>query len=537
MHKFPALCVGALVVSAAFGLSPAQAQPAMQPDLQPELQPATQSVNELVEQLKAMRQQLDSQRARIDELERDVRTARQAEVAPAPADLLAPGAVAAGLPATASELDQLRGTGYADQAAAQNAQQQLAQPPQQQPQQQQGQQQQLQQQQQQAQQAQQRQQQQQRRTAQQNAPVNPQNVPANQQPTVPQPAAPAAPVGGPASAPAAGVNTAAVGRSPDAQARTAEVAPIFEQPGVLTPRGKYVFEPAIQYGYSSSSRVALVGYTVIPALLIGLIDVREVKRNTTTASVTLRRGITNRFEVEAKLPYVYRSDSTVSREVFTGTSVERAFQTSGKDLGDIELAARYQLNDGGVDKPFFIGGLRFKSRTGKDPFEVVTDCTTRCIGENVTGSGLPLELPTGSGFYSLQPSLTWLFPSDPAVFFGSFSYLHNFKRSNVERTVLSGVKEPLGEVAPGGVFGFNFGMGLALNDKASFSLGYDHNSVGRTKQRGQAVPGSVRMQLGTLLVGYSYRLTDKKTLSVAVGAGVTRDTPDVTLMVRVPMSF
>lgn len=535
MHKFPALCVGALVVSAAFGALPAQAQSGAQPGAQ------SQSVNELVEQLKAMRQQLESQRARIDELERDVRTTRQAGLPPQPApapQAMEPGALAAGLPATASELDSLRGAGYLDQTAAQqNAQQQLAQPPQQQPQQQQGLQQQQQQQQQQAQQAQQRQQQQQRRTAQQNAPVNPPNVPANQQPTVPQPAAPAAPVGGPASAPAAGVNTAAVGQAPAAQARTAEVAPIFEQPGVLTPRGKYVFEPAIQYGYSSSSRVALVGYTVIPALLIGLIDVREVKRNTTTASVTLRRGITNRFEVEAKLPYVYRSDATVSREVFTGTAVERAFQTSGKDLGDIELAARYQLNDGGVDKPFFIGGLRFKSRTGKDPFEVITDCSTRCIGENVTGSGLPLELPTGSGFYSLQPSLTWLFPSDPAVFFGSFSYLHNFKRDNVERTVLGGVKEPLGEVAPGGVFGFNFGMGLALNDKASFSLGYDHNSVGRTKQRGRAVPGSVRMQLGTLLVGYSYRLTDKKTLSVAVGAGVTRDTPDVTLMVRVPMSF
>jgi len=242
MHKFPALCVGALVVSAAFGALPAQAQSGAQAN--------AQSVNELVEELKAMRQQLEAQRARIDELERGVRGTRQAGLPAEPAPpAMEPGALAAGLPATASELDALRGAGYMDQTAAQqNAQQQLAQPPQQQPQQQQTQQQQLQQQQQQAQQAQQRQQQQQRRTAQQNAPLNPQNVP-NQQPTVPQPAAPAAPVGGPASAPAAGVNTAAVGRAPSAQARTAEVAPIFEQPGVLTPRGKYVFEPAVQYGY------------------------------------------------------------------------------------------------------------------------------------------------------------------------------------------------------------------------------------------------------------------------------------------------
>ncbi|MEN3278592.1 MAG: hypothetical protein V7631_4382 [Massilia sp.] len=477
MQKIPALSVGALAVSAALCALPAQAQ----------------SVEELVEQVKAMRQQLESQRARIDELERDVRSAAP-PAAPAAAAAATPPALAgtSAQAATASELAATRGAGAGARAAVVN--------------------------------------------------------PASASPLAAGLAVPApgtqleqargtgAAQGGAPQALAAGTNTAAVGRAPARDSRVPEVAPIFEQPGVLTPRGKYVFEPAIQYGYSSSNRVALVGYTVIPALLIGLVDVREVKRNTTTATLTLRRGLTNRLELEAKLPYVYRNDATVSREVFTGTAVERAFETSGRAVGDVELAARYQLNDGGVDKPYFIGGLRFKSRTGKDPFEVTTDCQRRCIGENITGSGLPLELPTGSGFYSLQPSLTWLFPSDPAVFFGSFSYLHNFKRE-VSRTVLGGVQEPLGEVAPGGVIGFNFGMGLALNDKASFSVGYDHNSVARTKQAGRTVPGSVRTQLGTLLIGYSYRLSHKKTLSVAVGAGLTRDTPDVTLMVRVPMSF
>ncbi|MET0855878.1 MAG: hypothetical protein ABWY27_03940, partial [Telluria sp.] len=76
-----------------------------------------------------------------------------------------------------------------------------------------------------------------------------------------------------------------------------------------------------------------------------------------------------------------------------------------------------------------------------------------------------------------------------------------------------------------------------LNDKASFSLGYDHSSIARTKQGGVPVPGSVRTQLGTLLLGYSYRLSEKRTLNVAVGAGLTRDTPDVSLTIRIPTSF
>ncbi len=351
-------------------------------------------------------------------------------------------------------------------------------------------------------------------------------------PTTQVPAAPAAPAPN-----GAGPATAAVGRPPTRSGQPPEIAPLFEQPGVLTPYGKYVLEPSLQFGYSSSNRVALVGYTVIPALLIGLIDVREVKRNTVTAALTARYGVSRRIELEARLPYVYRSDATVSRELFTGTAVERVFETSGKAVGDIELAARYQLNDGGADRAYYVAGLRLKSRTGRDPFEVVTDCTRRCVGENATGTGLPLDLPTGSGFYSVQPSLTWLFPSDPAVFFGSVSYLHNVRRHGVSRTVLSGERELLGTVAPGGIIGVNFGMGLALNEKASLSLGYDHNSLARTKQNGVPVAGSVRTQLGTLLMGFSYRLSADRTLNVSVGAGLTRDTPDLTLSVRLPISF
>ncbi|MDO9166649.1 MAG: acetate kinase [Rhodoferax sp.] len=330
--------------------------------------------------------------------------------------------------------------------------------------------------------------------------------------------------------------TAPVGQAPSTSGRPPEVAPLFEQPGVLTPQGRYVLEPSLQYGYSSSNRVALVGYTIIPALLIGLIDVREVKRNTVTAALSGRFGITNRLELEARVPYVYRTDSNVEREFGVGSAAANVFSASAMHVGDVELGARYQLNDGGVDKPFYIGTLRFKTRTGKDPFDVVTDCRQRCL-DNTSGTGLPLDLPTGSGFSSLQAGLTVLYPSDPAVFFGSVTYTHNFSRDNVSRLVLNGEREYLGTIAPGAVVGFNFGMGLALNEKSSFSLGYDHSSVGRTEMNGVVVAGSVRTQLATLLLGYSYRLSPKTTLNVSVGAGLTRDTPDVSLTIRLPMTF
>jgi hypothetical protein len=353
-------------------------------------------------------------------------------------------------------------------------------------------------------------------------------------PSTPSPAAPASPTA--ADARSQTVAAQPVGRRPAEDDRPPEVAPIFDQPGVLTPRGRLIVEPSYQYAYSSSDRVALVGYTVIPAILIGLVDVRQVKATTQTGAVAFRYGLTNRMEVEVRVPYVDVHTDTISREIFTGTAQDRLFTTSGKGLGDIEATLRYQLNDGGADKPFYVGWFRAKSRTGRDPFEVTTDCITRCV-ENYTGTGLPLRSPTGSGFYSAQLGLTWLYPSDPVVFFGNVSYLHNFERKNVSRHVLLAGTQFLGDVKAGDIADVSIGLGLSLNEKASISIGYDQAFVGRTKQNDHPLPGSARATLGSLLIGGSYRFNDKETLNVTLGVGVTRDTPDSTITVRLPITL
>ena len=337
---------------------------------------------------------------------------------------------------------------------------------------------------------------------------------------------------------------APVGQAPEESTRPPEVAQIFDQPGVLTPRGSLVLEPSLQTGYYANDRVALIGYTVIPAILIGRLDVRQVKTTSVTAALAARYGVANRFELELKVPYMYIRGDTVSREIFTGAAQDSVFSADGNGLGDIELTARYQLPNSGADRPFYVLWLRYKTRTGKDLFEVTTDCVTRC-GANATGTGLPLELPTGSGFASLQPGVTWMYASDPVVFFGSLSYLHNFAREDVSRTTLSGAPEGfpqttteyLGEIDAGDILGFNVGVGLALNERAAISIGYDHNIVARSRQNGSDLPGSVRVVLGTLLLGGTYRISDRTSINIALGAGMTRDTPDVTLVARLPIRF
>lgn len=312
---------------------------------------------------------------------------------------------------------------------------------------------------------------------------------------------------------------------------TLDVATVFSQPSILTPKGTFVFDPSLQYSFSSSDRVTVVGFTVLNAVLIGAIDVRSVNRSNWIATLGGRYGLTNRMEVEARVPYVYRSDDSLSRRI-TGTAIDESFSADGNGLGDVELAARYQLNVPTANDPFYIAGLRLKTRTGKDQYEVDYD----------TDFNLPKELPTGSGFYSLQPSLSAVLPADPVVFFGGINYTWNIKRdvnTSIPFTNSAGqvVSRSIGEVDPGDSLGLNFGMGLGLNERSSFSLSYEHTWIDKTELDGKTADGSLSVQLATLQAGFSYRLNKRTNLNLSIGAGLTDDTPDTTVTLRVPIRF
>lgn len=324
---------------------------------------------------------------------------------------------------------------------------------------------------------------------------------------------------------------AVVGKAPEPrkESQPPPVAPITDELSLLTPRGKFVVEPSMQYTFSSALSVDLVGFTIIPAITIGLINIASVDHSTLVTSVAARYGITNRLEVEAVLPYVSRRDTSITRPVATAPATEESFNASGNGIGDVKFAARYQLNSGAGDTPYYIGSLAFKTHTGKDPYEVEYD----------THFNLPKTLPTGSGFYSLQPGLTIIYPSDPAVFFGGVSYAWNIKR-DINRTIGGSVPTFIETVDPGDSLTLNFGMGVSMNERASFSMGYQHSIIGKDKLSSSTVsitpdPRAKTYQLGSLLLGYSY--SGKSSLNLLLGIGVTKDAPDTQLTLRVPFTF
>jgi hypothetical protein len=296
----------------------------------------------------------------------------------------------------------------------------------------------------------------------------------------------------------------------------------FDLPGagVLTPKGTLIVEPYLQFAHLSNNRVTLTGFSVLPAITAGFINIQGVSRDIYTAALVGRYGITNRLEVEVRVPYLYREDSITQRPIATPSTADTISTFNGSGLGDIETTGRFQINQGGSDKPYLIAFTRFKSTTGKGPFSVPRDPLT----------GVQTELPTGSGFYIFQPGLTFLFPSDPVVMFGSVSFIYNKPRD---------VGGQIGHVDPGSGGNANLGLGVSLNEKLSVTLGYDHTVFSRPTSASNVLLTTTPhvTQIGVLLIGGSYRLSESSFVNFVVGIGATREAPDLQVTIRIPTAL
>ncbi|MEH6710990.1 MAG: transporter [Paraglaciecola polaris] len=311
-----------------------------------------------------------------------------------------------------------------------------------------------------------------------------------------------------------------VGQAPPKNANPIEVnaIPNDNVSGVLTGKGRLVLEPSIGYSYTDNNRVFLDAFSFIPALVVGLIDLREIKRHSFIGSVSARYGLTERWEVDLKIPYIGRNDSQRSRPVSIGVSEDEIFNASGHGLGDIELSTRYQLNapvDGG---PIYVANLVATIPTGTSPFEVE-------FMQSTPGAVFPTELPTGSGYVSIQPSLTAIYATDPGVFFGNISYGYNMDTD-----------EDVGNVDPGDSAGVSFGLGVSLNERASMSLSYSHKHVLKSKINEMKIDGS-QLDIGQLIIGYSFRYSEQTNISLSLAIGVTDDAQDTRLNFRLPVTF
>lgn len=349
-----------------------------------------------------------------------------------------------------------------------------------------------------------------------------------------QGSAPGAP-GDPGSVQQAPIPLERVGEAPEDDDRPIELAVLDNQGSVVTRRGQLTGEVQLEYARADRSRAVFRGVELVEAVLVGVFDINESRQDVLTESLGLRYGLTDRLEIGARLPLVYRNDTSIVAPVAGSTNNDAAAtidsSVKGTGIGDLELTARYQLLDGGQGNPFVIANLQGVIPTGSDPFAIERDSL-----------GRPLKAATGAGFYGISPSLTAILPSDPVVLFGTLGYTFNLGK-DVD-TVIPPVR--ISYVDPGDSISASAGIGISFNQRTTLNLGYAHSWAFGTRTTTSLLeptpewPGtrdlvSRDLQVGRFLFGATYRATERASINWSVELGATEDATDLRTSLRVPL--
>jgi hypothetical protein len=325
----------------------------------------------------------------------------------------------------------------------------------------------------------------------------------------------------PASAPAAtrvgataSVTSVVTNAGYDAEERQASQAldqALIVRGGLLLPQGMLEVDNSTSFFNSTSDRININGFAILPVLVVGDIASQRIRKNLLLPTFTTRLGLPGRFQFESYIPYGYENFSTVD-----ANNVQTSQSTFG--LGDIAFGLSRQLVYEHTKCPDLLANVRFKTTTGVDSF-------------NLTSSQTAL----GTGFYAVQGNLTAAKSNDPVVFFGNLSYTANLNGTHsVQSTDAQG--QPItvpGHFQPGDAIGFQLGSILALNPETSMTIGWDQRFTRATSLNNVQIPASNLIE-GSLRLGVSYLYAQGRMIDLSFGVGLTPDTPNLQFSVGIP---
>ena len=282
--------------------------------------------------------------------------------------------------------------------------------------------------------------------------------------------------------------------------------------GLLLPSGLMEVDNTASYFSASSDHLVVNGFALIPVLVVGDITSQRLRRDILIHSMTARLGLPKQFQMDFTVPYGYVLNRTVD-----ANNSEMSLGQFG--LGDIQAGISRQLAVERGRVPDLLANFRFKSVTGTNSYDLQS-----------------AETSLGTGFNSLQGSITAAKSSDPVVFFGNLMYTkslpahHNIPVSDPNNP---GNTMTLGYFRPGDAFGFQLGSVLALNTETSVTLGWDQRFTRKTRLNGNPLPASYLVE-GSLRVGTSYTYAPGRMIDLSFGVGLTPDTPNLQFSVGFP---
>ena len=314
-----------------------------------------------------------------------------------------------------------------------------------------------------------------------------------------------------------------VGEAPKEDQQPQVIQSLPQGIAVLTPAEHFILTPSIEYTQATANRLVYEGVVIVPGINLGEVTASTDDRSIFAAVADIRYGITDRLEAELRVPIMFSDDRATVLSQGPQGSATQSIYISGKGLGDVNLGARYQINDGADDWPIFIANLRTNIDTGVGPFDIKRN-----------PAGIAESVALGSGFLGFQGGFSVLKITDPAVLYGSLNYVYQLPK-DINQTI-GGVY--VGAVDPSNSINLTLGYGFAVNPDFSFSFGYAHSYVfPQTTYLGGTPQSTTSLEVGTLTFGMAYRVRPNMSLNVNFQFGVTADAPNMYMTISLPTSY
>lgn len=323
-----------------------------------------------------------------------------------------------------------------------------------------------------------------------------------------------------------------VQKQPDATEAVRDI--VQQQQG--TQRSRFGAELALGYSHFGDARINLDGFLALDAIFLGTISIDEVDADILTSDLTMRYGAADNLFFDASVPFLFRTSNFRSGGAGGAANELVEARVSDGGLGDVSLGASFQLLSETARRPNVVITARVKAPTGQEPYGI--DFV------EVEGSEGNLQVPdalaTGSGVWGASLGVSALKTIDPMVVFGSINYFHNFERDFADIDENPG-NQP-GRVDVGNAIQFGAGLAYALNDRSSISMSYSQRIVGRSRLRldtedeYQRVIGS-QANVALVNLGATFSLGQSLSLVASVGIGLTNDSPDMVVGIRLPYRF
>lgn len=325
----------------------------------------------------------------------------------------------------------------------------------------------------------------------------------------------------------------------DAAKRSKSAQAVYqEQQGVLFD-AKYSVEVGLNYSRYDRKQLVLSGFLALDSILLGNISVDNVESDILSLNVLGRVGLTPRFQMDLNLPFLYRQSTYQS--IGTGGSTSDASEaeiTMDPDvqLGDVSLGLYYQLHKEDQAWPDTVWNVRLRAPTGSEPYGI-KNFQPDPGNNNLI---IPREIASGNGVWGLSTGLSFIKTVDPVILFWNFDLGYNFEESFDDISSDAATVTP-GDIKIGNSFQYGFGTAFAFNEKTSLSISFSNRLIEKSKTRVSggnwtSVVGS-DANIATLNLGLTYARSNKSSVVVNIGAGLTQDAPDFQVGIKFPYSF